>query len=452
MSDAQMNPARTLTLVPIEARNDGRAENVVQPRARRLLRWELLIVLAIFPLPATISALVSMTNHIVQGGAQASHASDLIPDSVSLSVLFGLLIELSSVAAAALVWYLLVRSGEGTSSIGLDKRHPRQDAAYVLPVFLLVFVASFLVGGLLETALHLKSFPVDDPVHGLAYLPVLLVSGLVAGIVEETVVLGYLVRRLEQLGFGTFPIVVIGVAVRASYHVYYGPGVIPIILWATASIIFYRKIRRLAPFIIVHSLWDMSLFLGQAVGGWVIGIEFIVLMPLSIVFCALWWPRKQRPIPGWPPLPPPSGAGGWLPPGGPGPSPQPVGAMQYSAAGPYSSAGPYPTGGPYPTAGPYTTAGSYAGWGQYPAVPAAYPRGGSYPVGTVPYPSNGPYASGWPYPSSGPYPSGAPYPYPSSTGPPPPEGPPTQSTSRRTRDRIPGEDHSRSEPAVLPKH
>lgn len=303
--------ARTPTLVPPDKPTGGRAREVLGASARRSLLFELLIVLAIFPLPATISALVSAANHLIQGGAQASHASNLVPGSLGLSVFFGVILELSSLAAAALVWYLLARSGEGTTSIGLDRRHPKLDAAYVLPVFLGVFLASNLIGGLLQEALNLKTFPVNDPVNGLAFLPVLLASGLVAGIVEETVVLGFLVRRLEQLGVRTVPLVMICVAVRVSYHLYYGPGAIPVVLWGTASVIVYRKIRRLTPFIIVHSLWDMSLFLAEVLGRWVLVGEFLALMPLSIVFCALWWPRKPRPDLPWTEGPPFASAAPW---------------------------------------------------------------------------------------------------------------------------------------------
>lgn len=297
------------------------------PRARRLLRWELLIVLAVFPLPAVIAAITSAANHLLHQGPGAAHASVLVPGSVPVSVVLGVALELSSIAAAGLVWYLLVRSGEGTGAIGLDKTRPKVDAALVLPVFGVVFFASFFVGGIVEAALGLKTFPVDDPVHGLAYLPVLLAGGLAAGIVEETVVLGYLVRRLEQLGVRPVWVVVIAVAVRGSYHLYYGPGVIPILVWATASVLVYRKVRRLAPFMVVHSLWDMSLFLAQAFSPWVVVAEFLILLVPTIVVTALWWPRRPR----MPWTPPPVVA--WSPPGAPAAVPAP-GPAAWTRPGP----------------------------------------------------------------------------------------------------------------------
>jgi hypothetical protein len=76
---------------------------------------------------------------------------------------------------------------------------------------------------------------------------------------EEIVVLGYLVRRLEQRGHGLVAIVAIAVAVRVSYHLYYGWNAIPILLWALASVLVYLRVRRLLPFIICHIAWDVAI-------------------------------------------------------------------------------------------------------------------------------------------------------------------------------------------------
>jgi membrane protease YdiL (CAAX protease family) len=287
------------------------ADVVSEPGIRRFLRWELLVVLAIFPLPAVIAALVSAANHLLHSADRASHASNLVPGNAPVSVVLGVVLELSSVAAAALVWYLLARNGEGTTSIGLDRTRPRLDASLILPIFLVAYLASFFLGGLLQAALQLKTFPVSDPTNDLAYLPVLLAGGLAAGIVEETVVLGFLVRRLEQLGVRPVYVVAIAVVVRASYHLYYGPGVIPILVWATASVLFYRKVRRLAPFMIVHALWDMSLFLSAAISPWVLLVELGVVLVPTAVFAILWFPRRPRAArsANWAPPPPPSWSG-----------------------------------------------------------------------------------------------------------------------------------------------
>ena len=89
-------------------------------------------------------------------------------------------------------------------------------------------------------------------------------KSLQAAVVEKIVVLGYLVRRLEQRGWSATTVVVIAVLVRVSYHLYYGPGVLPIVLWALATVLVYRWLRRLLPFIVCHFVWDA----GIAIGDW----------------------------------------------------------------------------------------------------------------------------------------------------------------------------------------
>jgi len=110
------------------------------------------------------------------------------------------------------------------------------------------------------------------------------VSALVAGVVEEVVVLGYLVRRLEQLAFRPMWVLVIAVAVRGSYHLYYGWDVLPILAWAAVTVIVYRRYRRLWPFIAVHVLWDVVTLLHDTAAGM---LALIVIVAM-IVFTAVW--------------------------------------------------------------------------------------------------------------------------------------------------------------------
>ncbi len=255
---------------------------------------ELVIVLAVFPLPYVVSALQSLTAYLLGKGA-GSRIPVLFPGHVAASFPFVLLAVLFPLSAAALVLYLISEpGGGGPAAIGLGGRKLRADLALVLPVFLLCDLVPIAGGGVLLHALGIRG---PSPSTGAlpAYYDVVYVAmAAVAGVVEELVVLGYLVRRLEQVGLRPIWVVVIAVSVRGSYHLYYGWGVVPILLWATVSVILYRRFRRLGPFIIVHILWDVGLFF---VGPFLIG-EILVLTPLSVVFSAMWWrylpPRASR--------------------------------------------------------------------------------------------------------------------------------------------------------------
>jgi hypothetical protein len=78
--------------------------------------------------------------------------------------------------------------------------------------------------------------------------------------------------------------------VRVSYHIYYGPGVIWVAVWALASVLLYRAIRRLLPFMIVHACWDLGIGLVPFFGVRVLAWEAIVLVPTTLV---LWLTAKD---------------------------------------------------------------------------------------------------------------------------------------------------------------
>ncbi|MHB1508298.1 MAG: CPBP family intramembrane glutamic endopeptidase [Acidimicrobiales bacterium] len=273
----------------------GQAVVATSRKSRRRLVVELVIVLAVFPLPYAVSALQSLTAYLLGKGA-GSRIPVLFPGHAAAGFPFVLLAVLFPLSAAALVLYLISEPGGdgGPTAIGLGGRKLRADLALVLPVFLVCDLVPIAGGGVLLHALGIRG---PSPATGAlpAYYDVVYVAMAgVAGVVEELVVLGYLVRRLEQIGLRPIWVVLIAVSVRGSYHLYYGWGVLPILLWATISVLMYRRFRRLGPFIIVHMLWDVGLFF---VGPFLIG-EILVLTPLSVVFSAMWWryipPRTSR--------------------------------------------------------------------------------------------------------------------------------------------------------------
>ena len=218
-----------------------------------------------------------------------------IPGHVGLSFLFDVVLALEPLAAGALVIYLLSISGEGGGrAIGLDRSHPRQDLALLLPVFVLCFLIPEIGVSLLLHASHVRAIA-PSAQHLPRYFSVAgIATAVSAGVVEEIVVLGFLVRRLEQLGLRAGAVVTIAVLVRISYHLYYGWGVLPILAWAVASVLVYRRYRRLAPFIAVHVLWDVGLILVPLLGAGPLAAEVLVLAPSTFVFWLMWRDRLPR--------------------------------------------------------------------------------------------------------------------------------------------------------------
>jgi membrane protease YdiL (CAAX protease family) len=279
----------------------------VAARQRRRLIAEVLLVLAVFPFPYVVSALVHLSNALVGNGAGV-RTSVVIAGHARLSFPFEFLIVVMPLAAAGLAWFLLSAPGSserpsdgGLRAIGLDRGNVRGDLALLVVLFVFAFVLPIFGGNVILRLLHIA---VVSPGTGNAptyYTLISVAGGITAGIVEEIVVLGYLVRRLEQLGYSSSKVLFLAVAVRGSYHLYYGWGVLPILVWATVSVLAYRRYRRLLPFIVVHALWDSSLFVIASIhsrnvhaAGVFLLAETAILLPLTFIWWVTW--RQQIPV------------------------------------------------------------------------------------------------------------------------------------------------------------
>jgi membrane protease YdiL (CAAX protease family) len=263
------------------------AQPITDRRLRRLYGWETVIVLSIFPLGSTIYAVTLLLMHVTNG-VEYSDGGMVIASEPGLSLALTIGNTIAGFAAAALAIFLLIRNGEGVESIGLAGHQLKKDLALVLPVWILVQVVPQEIGASLVTALHIPRYSVVGPAVPTAFVVAALLKSLQAGIVEEIVVLGYLVRRLEQRGWSAAAVVTVAVLVRVSYHLYYGPGILPIVLWATASVLVYRWLRRLLPFIICHFVWDARIAIKDYFSQTAADVFVAVFIVAALVFTLLW--------------------------------------------------------------------------------------------------------------------------------------------------------------------
>jgi membrane protease YdiL (CAAX protease family) len=96
-------------------------------------------------------------------------------------------------------------------------------------------------------------------------IPVLLLSAAQNAIIEEVVVVGYLLSRLDRLGVRPARAVALSAVIRGSYHLYQGVG--GFLGNAVMGVIFavlYRRWGRVMPLIIAHGLIDAVAFVGYA--------------------------------------------------------------------------------------------------------------------------------------------------------------------------------------------
>jgi uncharacterized protein len=94
-------------------------------------------------------------------------------------------------------------------------------------------------------------------------VPVLILAAAANGILEEVVVVGYLITRLRELGWRTWHIVAASALLRGSYHLYQGIGgfVGNAIMGVVFALVFMRT-RRVGPLVVAHTLLDVAAYLG----------------------------------------------------------------------------------------------------------------------------------------------------------------------------------------------
>jgi membrane protease YdiL (CAAX protease family) len=234
----------------------------------RLLRWEIFTVFALSLGASGLNALLDLVGSLL-APQSLGHQQALLVGSRAANHWLDLVLQvtgtLEALAPVLLVLYLLARSGERASDIGLDDSQPGTDlvrgavlAALIGGTGLLFYIAAFHLG------FSLNVVPESLPAVWWR-IPVLLLSALHDGLLEEIVVLAYLLRRLDQLGWTPWKAILLSAVIRGSYHLYQGFGAF--VGNAALGIIFgilYKRWGRCLPMVIAHTLIDAVAFVGYA--------------------------------------------------------------------------------------------------------------------------------------------------------------------------------------------
>lgn len=187
----------------------------------------------------------------------------LTPGRPWIDLMLQLVSLTSALVPVALIVHFLHRSGESLADIGLDRSRIRRDGAVGL-------VLATLVGGgglslyILVHAAGLNLTVVPETLPPVWWrVPVLLLSAAENGVLEEVLVVGYLLHRLRQIGWSDTKALTGSALLRASYHIYQGLG--GFIGNAAMGVIFgrtYQRKGRLLPLIVAHTLMDAVVFVG----------------------------------------------------------------------------------------------------------------------------------------------------------------------------------------------
>jgi len=239
-------------------------------RPPRRLGWEVVLVLALSLGQSAVYAVLSIMERLTRGEPLASQTSTINPAATPDRPWLDLAYQLAGIGFAlvpvVLVWYLLSLTDAPVGRlIGLDGRRPGFDAGFGT-----LLAAAIGIPGL-GLYLAARSLGLNTAVQasGLAdnwwTVPVLLLSAAQNAVVEEVVLIGYLVTRLRGFGWGWVQVTALSALVRASYHLYQGfGGFLGNLIMGVVFIWVYRRWGRVAPLVVAHTLLDIVAFVGYA--------------------------------------------------------------------------------------------------------------------------------------------------------------------------------------------
>jgi membrane protease YdiL (CAAX protease family) len=234
----------------------------------KTLKREVLLVFALSLGASGVYAVVSIAASITAGtlGTQSAHLNQpRAPASrPTLDLIYQLLAIGFALVPVLLVMHFLTIGGErATQVLGIDGSQPVRDLVRGM-------VLAALIGGS-GLALYLLAFHagvnlrvVPTSLYAVWWrIPVLLLSAAENAILEETLVAGYLVHRLGQLGWRPWRAVFASATLRGSYHLYQGfGGFVGNFVMGVIFARLYQRWGRTLPMIIAHTLIDSVTFVG----------------------------------------------------------------------------------------------------------------------------------------------------------------------------------------------
>lgn len=237
--------------------------------SRRIFRNETVLVLALSLGASGLSALISFVGSVTKPGGLKDQAATMNASAAPGRPWLDLAWQLFGIATAlvpvALVAHLLTREGAGLRTIGFDRSRPWPDlgrGAVVAAVIGSTGIAFYLAARGL--GFNLTVVPEALPSVWWKY-PVLVLSAVQNAVLEEVIVVGYLLRRLGQLGWTPTAALLGSSVLRGSYHLYQGiGGFFGNLAMGVVFVLLYRRWRRVGPLVVAHSLLDIGAFVGYA--------------------------------------------------------------------------------------------------------------------------------------------------------------------------------------------
>lgn len=254
--------------------------------SRRRLRLEVLIVLGLSLGQSAVYSVVQLLDKMTR--APLAEGTSTLNRSQSTREYFDLTYQLLDIIFALvpvlLVLYFLTdqrqaapagggNTGSAFRKLGFTFERPGRDLLQGFGLAALIGIPSL---GLYAAGRALGITTAIIPSALDAYwwtVPVLILSAIRHGVVEEVIVVGYLLNRFAKFGWSVPASIAVSSLLRGSYHLYQGFG--PFIGNVAMGVVFawlYTRTRRVMPLVIAHALLDIVAFVGFSLFGRAVGL------------------------------------------------------------------------------------------------------------------------------------------------------------------------------------
>jgi len=245
-----------VTLIPTE----------IQADEKRGYQLELLIVFSMTLGLSGLRSLVRLIDSLLQPTPlnQQSVAINVPQARADLLDLVAQLLGVLQLAAwGGIGLYLLWRTGIKLKVIGLDGTRKLADSLGALGLAAIIGIPG-LAFYFAAWALGLNLAVQPSTLDNAWWMSVALILAAAGNAwAEEVLVVGYLITRLDQLGWRQYTALLAAAVLRGSYHLYQGfGGFVGNLVMGLVFGFYWQRTKRLWPLVIAHTILDVVAFVG----------------------------------------------------------------------------------------------------------------------------------------------------------------------------------------------
>ncbi len=239
------------------------------PLSRRTLEQETCLVLLLSLGASAIYSVLSILRSLSAGIALNHQTTTMNASQASaswLDLVYQLVGIVLGVVPALLAIHLLAREIRGAHRyLGFDLTRKGPDLA----LGALLAAAVGIPGLLLYLGARAAGLNTTLATSGLGdrwwAVPVLILAAAQNAVLEEVVMIGYLYTRWSQAGWSWTRVWVGSAVIRGSYHLYQGfGGFVGNLVMGLIFGLVYRRVRRVGPLVVTHTILDVVAFVGYA--------------------------------------------------------------------------------------------------------------------------------------------------------------------------------------------